>query len=180
MLTKSQQNPSGIDYFEMQPQLKIRTARPDDAAVIAGILAETFAEYISFYTPEAFTVMTPGENEIQKRFHAAGEMWVATLDGEIAGTVSAVPHKGGGGSNGNALYIRSLAILPAAQGLRIGERLLREIENYAAANKFRGLTLSTGEFLRRAVRLYERCGFIRRGVDDFYGTPLIAMEKHLD
>lgn len=157
----------------MNARLKIRTARPDDAAVIAKILAETFAEYESLYTAEAFAVMTPGEDEIKKRFGEAGKIWVVALDGEIVGTVSVV-HRN------EILYIRSLAILPAAQGFRIGERLLTEVENYSVGKRFKILTLSTGAFLPRALRLYDRFGFICRGTNDFYGTRLIAMEKHLD
>jgi ribosomal protein S18 acetylase RimI-like enzyme len=153
--------------------LKIRTARPDDAAEIAKILAETFAEYKSLYTTEAFAAMTPGADEIEKRISEAGRIWVAALDGEIVGTVSVVHCN-------ESLYIRSLAILPAAQGLRIGERLLTEIENYAVAGGFKILTLSTGEFLPRALRLYDRFGFTQWGIDNFYGTRLIAMEKRLD
>ncbi|MET0753877.1 MAG: GNAT family N-acetyltransferase [Pyrinomonadaceae bacterium] len=68
--------------------------------------------------------MTPSENEIKKRFGKAGEIWIAALDSEIIGTVSVVHHN-------EALYIRSPAILSAAQGLRIGELLLRDTENYA-------------------------------------------------
>ena len=81
----------------IRTRLKIRTACPDDAAVIAKILAETFAEYKSLYTPKAFAVMTPGKDEIERRFTEAGEIWVAALDGEIIGTVSAV-------QRGEALY----------------------------------------------------------------------------
>lgn len=39
--------------------------------------------------------------------------------------------------------------------------------------------LSMTPFLDRAVRLYEKFGFMRNGDDDLYGTPLIAMEKRL-
>jgi GNAT superfamily N-acetyltransferase len=126
-------------------RLKIKTARLDGAAEITGILQETFAEYESLYTPEAFAMITLSADEIKKRFSEAGKIWVAMLDGKIVGTVSAV-HRN------ESLYIRSLAILPAAQGLRIGERLLTEIENYAVADGYKILTLSTGEFLHRAVR----------------------------
>lgn len=153
-------------------RLKIRTARSDDATEIAKILAETFAEYEPLYTPEAFEVTTPGENEIKKRFDEAGEIWVAVLDDEIVGTVSVLPR-------GEALYIRSLAILPVAQGMRIGERLMRKTEDYAVAGGFKILTLSTGAFLRRALRLYDRVGFTPSGIDDFHGTRLIVMEKCL-
>jgi ribosomal protein S18 acetylase RimI-like enzyme len=160
------------DELPIRTRLKIRTARPNDAAEIAKILAETFAEYKSLYTPEAFAMMTPGKDEIEKRFSEAGRIWVAALEGEIVGTVSVV-------NRNESLYIRSLAILPAAQGLRIGERLLTEVENYSVAGGFKILTLSTGAFLPRALRLYDKFGFTQRGVGDFYGTRLIAMEKRL-
>lgn len=165
--------PGGINLFDIRTRLKIRTACPDDAAAIAEILAKAFAEYDSFYTPEALAAMIPGEDEIKRRFEKAGVIWVAALDDEIVGTVSVVPRE-------KSLYIRSLAILPAAQGLRIGERLLTEAEKYAVSHGFKILTLSTGEFLRRAVQLYERLSFSRRKSVDFYGTRLMAMEKHLD
>ena len=164
--------PGGINYFEIRSRLKIRTARRDDVAIIAKILAATFAEYESLYTAEAFAAMTPGEEEIKKRFGESGEIWVAALDGEIVGTVSVV-HRN------ETLYIRSPAILPAARGLRIGKRLLRKTENYAVAGGFKVLTLRTGAFLPRARQLYERFGFTRLGIDDFYGTWLIVMEKQL-
>ena len=117
--------------------------------------------------------MTLGANEIKQRFGETGRIWVAARDSEIVGTISVV-------TRGAALHVRSLAILPVAQGLRIGERLLGNAENYAVAGGFKILTLSTGAFLSRALRLYERFGFIQRGVDDFHGTRLIAMQKHLD
>ena len=72
-----------------------------------------------------------------------------------------------------------MAILPAARGNRIGEKLLEEIENFAIVNNFRRLSLSTTPFLCRAIRLYEKFGFERKGVDDLFGTPLIKMEKEL-
>lgn len=154
-------------------RIKIRTARTDDAGSIAGILTESFAEFKSFYTTEAFAVMTPGRGEIEKRFDEPGKIWVAVLDGELVGTVSILHQK-------EVLYIRSLAIVPAAQGLRIGESLLLKTETYAVAQGFMILYLNTGEFLHRAVRLYERFGFSRRGTVDFYGTRLIAMKKYLE
>ena len=110
---------------------------------------------------------------MRKRFSESGEIWVAELDSEIVGTVS-VAHRN------QALYIRSLAIMPTAQGMRMGQRLLEHVENYAVAGGFKILTLSTGSFLQQAVRLYERFGFVCHRNIDFYGTDLIAMEKYLD
>jgi RimJ/RimL family protein N-acetyltransferase len=65
------------------------------------------------------------------------------------------------------------------RGQRIGQRLLTQVEHYAFTKGYRRLFLSTTPFLNRAIRLYEGSGFVRNGVDDLHGTPLITMEKYL-
>jgi len=91
------------------------------------------------------------------------------------GTVSAVPKS-------EAVYIRGMAILPAARGQRVGEFLLNEIEGFASKGGFTRLYLSTTPFLSRAIRLYEHYGFRRstKGPHDLFGTPLVTMEKFLE
>ncbi len=102
-------------------------------------------------------------------------MWVALLKGEVVGTVSVVPQ-------GQALYVRSMAILPAARGNRIGEKLLTQIEEFAIANGYKRLLLSTTPFLDRAIHLYEKFVFGRNGEPphDLFGTPLLTMEKSIE
>ena len=151
--------------------IRIRVAAPEDAESIAEVLAESFAEYESLYTPPAYTATVPTVDEIRGRF-GKEMIWVA-LRGEIIGTVSAVPKK-------DALYIRSMAILPKARGQRIGEKLLNEIEKHAGTMNYRKLFLNTTPFLKRAIRLYEKFGFVFCGADDLYGTPLLTMEKSLE
>lgn len=151
--------------------VEIKTAVPGDARAIASVLAESFAEYEPLYTAEAFAATTPDEAVISERF-GEGKTWIALLEEKIVGTVSVVPENG-------FLYVRSMAVLPVARGHRIGERLLAEIENYAVAGGFEHLTLSTTPFLGRAIRLYEKFGFVANGSLDLYGTPLIKMVKNL-
>lgn len=157
-------------FKEEQPN--IRAAEPEDVNSIARILAESFAEYESFYTPQAYSATVPFVDEIKKRF-CREIIWVAECGERVVGTVSAVPKK-------DSLYIRSMAITPEARGNGIGERLLNEIENYAVALNYRKLFLNTTPFLKRAIRLYEKFGFVRRGSDDLFGTPLLTMEKSLE
>lgn len=154
--------------------IQIRTAVPDDAASIASVLHESFVEYQSSYTPEGFAATTPAPNQIQARL-GEGPMWVALRDSKIVGTVSVV-------SKGASLYIRGMAILPAARGERIGELLLKQIESFAAEHHYRRLFLSTTLFLARAIQLYENFGFRRNGegTHDLFGTPLVTMEKFLE
>jgi ribosomal protein S18 acetylase RimI-like enzyme len=153
------------------PKIQIRVAKAADVDSIAAVLYESFAEYESLYTGEAFAATTPTSAQLNKRL-CMGPIWVALLNGKIVGTVSAAPEN-------DALYIRSMAILPEARGNRIGERLLKEIEDYAVFHNCQRLYLTTTPFLERAIRLYEKFGFICRGSDDLFGTPLLRMEKSL-
>ncbi len=104
-----------------------------------------------------------------------GPVWVAVRNDAIVGTASAVPQ-------GEALYIRGMAVLPAARGHKVGELLLKQIESYAAAHGYKSLFLSTTPFLARAIRLYERFGFCRSsdGPHNLFGTPLFTMVKTLE
>nr|MBA3805871.1 GNAT family N-acetyltransferase [Acidobacteriota bacterium] len=77
------------------------------------------------------------------------------------------------------VYIQSMGVLPSARGLRIGELLLRSVEDFASAHGYKRLFLSTTPFLSRAIKLYERFGFRRTDAPphDLFGTPLLTMEK---
>ena len=156
-----------------EPAIHIRIGTPDDAPAIASVLYESFLQYEDSYTPEAFAATTPSSDNIKKRM-SEGPVWVALLDGAVVGTVAAV-------FKGEGLYIRGMAVLPAARGHRIGELLLQQIETFASAQGCRRLFLSTTPFLSRAIRLYEHAGFQRtsEGPHDLFETPLFTMTKTL-
>ena len=99
---------------------------------------------------------------------------VATRNDRIVGTASTVP-------TGGRLYVRGMAVIPAARGRGVGRLLLDRIEAFAAARRIFSLFLSTTPFLAEAIGLYERCGFRRtdEGPFDLLGTPLFTMEKRL-
>jgi putative acetyltransferase len=151
--------------------LPIRRAVPDDSEAIVAVLRDAFAGHRASYTPAAYAATTPGAAEVRRRF-GEGPAWVAVAGGSVVGTVSAVP-------KGEALYVRSMAVLPATRGQGAGRRLLQEVEAFAAAEGFRSLTLSTTPFLTEAIRLYEHSGFARtgEGPHDLAGTPLFTMAK---
>ena len=152
-------------------RVQIRIAAASDAESIALVLAEAFAEYRPQYTRAAFDATCPSSGAILKRM-TEGPVWVAELDGAVAGTVAAVPKE-------DALYIRGMAILPAARGQAIGRLLLKTVEQHALGQGRQRMTLSTTPFLSRAIRLYESFGFRRAAEDihDLFGTPLFTMEK---
>lgn len=156
------------------PEIQIRIATPGDTSSIASVLYEAFAEYESLYTQEAFAATTPTSEQIQGRL-GEGPTWIAVEDGSIVGTVGAAPR-------GQALHVRSMAVLLVARGHRIGELLLETVETFASAHGYRRLFLSTTPFLGRAISLYERWGFRRsdEGPHELFGTPLFTMVKDLD
>jgi putative acetyltransferase len=156
---------------EKKSDIQIRTAAPADAPSIAALLHESFVEYRASYTERAFAATAPAAEQIQSRM-TEGPHWVAVRDGAVVGTVSVVPR-------GESLYIRGMAVLPSARGHRVGEALLRQVEDFASAHGHRRLYLSTTPFLSRAIRLYEHAGFRRtdEGPHELCGTPLFTMEK---
>ena len=154
--------------------VRIRKAVSEDAASIASVLHESFIEYEPLYTPEGFAATTPATAQVQNRIEE-GPVWVVMDNDVMVGTVSVVP-------KGESLYVRGMAIVPAARGQRIGEMLLRQVEGFASEHGFKRLLLSTTPFLERAIQLYEHYGFKRstEGPHDLSGTPLFTMEKILE
>lgn len=147
---------------------------PDDSSRVASVLYESFVEYEALYTQEAFAATAPTREQIEGRMRE-GPVWVALQGDTVVGTAAAVPR-------GEALYIRGMAVVPAARGLGIGRLLLERSESFAAAHGYRSLVLSTTPFLTDAIHLYESYGFRRNdeGPHDLFGTPIFTMVKTLE
>jgi ribosomal protein S18 acetylase RimI-like enzyme len=152
--------------------VQLRRARAGDEMAISSVLLEAFREYLPQYTPAGFAATTPSPSEVLRRMEE-GPVWLAIIESDTVGTVSAVLR------GKHALYIRGMAVLPQARGLQIGNLLFELIEEYAKEHGCTKLVLSTTPFLDRAIRLYERLGFVRtdEGPHDLHGTPLITMGK---
>ena len=153
--------------------VQIRLATLNDLPLVAALLHESFVEYRSSYTDGGFAATTPSSEQLLQRMNE-GPIWVATKDGALLGTVSAV-------ARGDDLYVRGMAVLPRARGLGLGLLLLKTAEDFAVAQGHKRLILSTTPFLDLAIRLYERYGFQRTGdgPHDLHGTPLVTMVKDL-
>jgi N-acetylglutamate synthase-like GNAT family acetyltransferase len=141
--------------------------------VIASVMRGSFVEYESAYTLEAFAATISTPDGIRKRIEE-GPVWIALRDGAVIGTVSVVP-------KGESLYIRGMAVGPQAREAGVGRALLNCAEEFAVQCGFKSLILSTTPFLSRAIRLYEKYGFVRcdEGPHDLLGTPLFTMVKTL-
>jgi putative acetyltransferase len=155
------------------PQVAIRSATRQDAALVASLLRQAFAEFEPLYTKKGYASTTPGADAILLRLDE-GPLWLALHEHQTVGTASVVPKETG-------LYVRGMAVLPEARGLGVGRRLLEQVELYAVEKCCERLFLSTTPFLSRAIRLYEGFGFRAsdRPPHDLFGTPLFTMEKVL-
>ena len=153
--------------------IKIRKALSEDASSVASVLYESFIEFESLYTLEAFRATTPDKIGVLERM-GEGPIWVALINEKIIGTASAV-------EKSEELYIRGMAVLPTVRGMKIGKMLMEHIEDFAKENGFKRLFLSTTPFLDSAIKLYENFGFQRssEGPDNLFGTPLFTMYKLL-
>jgi GNAT superfamily N-acetyltransferase len=151
----------------------IRLATHADAPAIAQVLAEAFEAYRPLYTAGGFAATTPGAALIAQRF-GEGPQWVAEAEGVVLGTAGAAP-------KGSGLYVRSVAVVPAARGQGLGQALMAAVEAHALAQGFERLFLSTTPVLASAIKLYEGLGFVRSadGPHDLHGTPLFTMVKTL-
>jgi len=153
-------------------RLQIDLAKPRDVDAIADLLLAAFREFEPLYTPAGYRATTPTATELAARL-ADGPTWIATVDGAVAGTVSAVVE-------GDEVYVRSMAVRPDVRGCGIATALLDRVTAFAHERGARRLTLKTTPFLAGAIRLYERAGFRRTGKPSkLHGTPLIAMAKDL-
>lgn len=156
-----------------EPTYSIARAMLDDADGILGCLRAAFAPYRMQYTPAAYedTVMT-GES-VRYRLETMTVLVARNDQGRIIGTVGAAAH----GTEG---HIRGMAVVPSFQGGGVGDRLLEAIERELKAAGCLRVTLDTTAPLTRAIRFYERHGYVRSdAVSDFFGMSLYEYRKAL-
>lgn len=160
------------DAVLRQPQFEVRKAEAKDAAAISGCLQAAFAPYREQYPPEAYTDTVLKPEGVRGRM---GEMslFVAISDGKVVGTI-------GCKVNGKEGHLRGMAVLPNWQGSGVASALLRTAEAELRASGSTFVTLDTTEPLARAVRFYQRQGYLRSGkVASFFGMPLYEYRKAL-
>ena len=103
-----------IDAMNSAPQVAIRSATRQDAALVASLLRQAFAEFEPLYTKKGYASTTPGADAILLRLDE-GPLWLALHEHQTVGTASVVPKETG-------LYVRGMAALPEARGLGVGRR----------------------------------------------------------
>ena len=159
--------------LETTSGLQVRRARHSEAACAALLLRTAFAEIAALYTPEALAATLANAGVLRERMET-GAVWLAFVDAQPVGTLSAIPRPEG-------LHLRSMAVHPSARGQGVGKALLAVAEVYGRERGIQRLFLRTTPFLSSAIALYSRTGFTlcQEGERDFHGVPLFEMEKTL-
>lgn len=155
-------------------EIEIKLAGPNDSQAISDLILEAFSPFESEYTAGAFEYTTPKADAIRPRFDE-GPIWIAVENGKMVGTVSGLPEL-------ERFYIRSMAVMPMAQGKGVGQRLLEALEAYAQENGFNRLYLYTTFVLPGAKRLYEKNGFTvvrETQPEEWFDMGGLEMEKKL-
>ena len=158
-----------------EPQVDIREADEggDDLAFIKTLFVE-YAETLSFHICfEAFDKELDSLPGLYSR--PAGNMWIARVDGAIAGCVALRAHEAG------TAEMKRLYVRPGFRGHRLGSRLTKTVLRYAKANNYTAVRLDTMvDRMREAQALYGQLGFERRS--PYYENPpkdLIFYERNL-
>jgi ribosomal protein S18 acetylase RimI-like enzyme len=153
-------------------EIEIRAADHGDAAAILQCLAAAFAPYRSEYSPAGFVDTVLSEETLHLRLREM-HVLVATVAGNVVGTVSGVCHAGEG-------HLRGMAVLPEWRSRGVAAKLLAAIENRLGSCGCKRITLGTTLPLKAAMKFYEKNGYQRSGkISDFFGMPLLEYIKQL-
>jgi putative acetyltransferase len=145
-------------------KLQIRVESPDHPGV-AGLLADLDAYLAGLYAPEDNHIL-----DVQALRAPDVTMLAAWVDGEPVGC-GAVRRMPAEAETDGAPYaeIKRMFVVPSARGQGVAGRVLARLESIVAAEGFARSLLETGRDQLVALRVYERCGYVRRG--PFGGYP---------
>lgn len=156
------------------PEFIVRRATEADGTGILNCLAAAFEPYRANYTPAAFldTVLSP--NTISQRLQAMQVFVAVTGEQRVVGSIACAVAQSGEG------HLRGMAVLPQLQGHKLAESLLNTAEEELRRLGCSRIILGTTEPLVRAMRFYEKHGYVRSGkIVDFLGMPLHEFVKQV-
>jgi ribosomal protein S18 acetylase RimI-like enzyme len=155
------------------PAFSIVRATVNDGESILRCMRAAFEPYRTEYTPAAYEDTVMNAETVRARIETMTVLVARSRGGEIIGTIGAKPRDAEG-------HIRGMAVFPSWQGAGAADQLLEEMENELRCEGCFRVTLDTTAPLARAIRFYERHGYVRSGaVADFFGMALYEYQKEL-
>lgn len=150
--------------------LYVREAEKKELPMIRKQRVQAYSEHIQAIPEEHWQALKKAissEADQQQKV----ELLVALLDGEIAGSVALFPAKTdayeGFVEEVDYPEIRVLAVDPRYRGKGIAAALIEECISRARRKGYNFIGLHTGDFMKKAIALYEGYGFERMPQYDF-------------
>ena len=151
------------------PVITVESADPASQEA-RDLIAQLDAYQESLYPPESNHLLS---TEALRQSNVT--FLLLRVDGRAAGCGAVV------NQDGAYAEIKRMYVLPEYRGLRMGRRILSELESACRAAGLTLARLETGIAQPEALALYERSGYVRRGpFGDYVEDPLsVFMEKRL-
>ena len=156
-------------------ELAIDTVGNEGLDDVRSILRAANEEYRAVLAPTAFDAYLAMVLDLESRLGVA-DVLVLRTEGRARGTVTffADARDEGWGGPAGVAGIRSMGVAPDGQGRGVGAALVDECVRRARAAGATAITLHTADWLPAAIRLYERCGFVREPERDVQAVDVIA------
>ena len=149
----------GTPHHNVQmPTVEVRVAGAADLPAIMRILAESGID-----GGESFTLEEAREHWERIRKRPGFRLFIAALDGEIAGTYSLLIMEKLGKRGTPAGVVEDVAVAPAQQGRGIGRAMMEHAREQCRRAGCYKLALSSNLKRGDAHRFYESLGFERHG-----------------
>lgn len=161
--------------------VELAEAHADEREAIRQLLARANEAYRSVLPAASFDPYLALVLDLESRADV-GSLLVARVDGRAVGAVTFFADataEGWGGPEGVS-GLRAMAVDPARRRQGIGTALVGACVERARGAGARALTLHSADWLRDAIRLYERCGFVREPARDQPASDLMRVPQEAD
>jgi GNAT superfamily N-acetyltransferase len=135
----------------VNPHYSVTTARPGDLARLPAIELEA-ARLLAGYAPQSVLNETTALDVLQKA-QEAGHLWVGLLNDAAVGFAHVEVIEG------DAAHLEEIDVAPAHGRQGLGTRLVSQVCEWAAANRYASVTLTTFRDVPWNMPFYARLGF---------------------
>jgi ribosomal protein S18 acetylase RimI-like enzyme len=150
-----------------EQSVALRRATPDDAETIVVLTNAAYAKYVPLIGRKP-QPMTADYRQMIAEHH----VWLLTKDGQPAGVLVLMYQL-------EHMLIYSVAVAPQYQKQGWGRHLLKWAEAQAQQAGYSLIRLYTNERMEANIALYQRLGYEETEREDYLGSTLVHMTKHL-